>query len=156
MRAGVEARGDVAAPRTPPPVCTGTSTAAQIARSAVWFSPVPNAPSRSTTCSARAPAATNARARATGIGVVARLARRIAALEPHGASAAQIDRGIEGQRAHGYAAAIRTKLSSSVAPVERLFSGWNCVAITLSRATIAAKRSPNSHDATVASLSATR
>ena len=38
----------------------------------------------------------------------------------------------------------------------RLFSGWNCVAITLSRATIAAKRSPYVHYATVASLSATR
>ncbi len=75
------------------------------------------------------------------VGVVARLARRVAALEPHGVAAAQVDRGVERERAL-HRAAMRRKLSSSRAPVVRLFSGWNCVAMTLSRATTAAKRSP--------------
>ena len=85
--------------RMPPPVCTGTSTAAQIARSAARFSPVPNAPSRSTTCNAsRARGDERARAR-HGIAVVARLARGIAVQQPHATAAAQIDRGNDRPRA---------------------------------------------------------
>ena len=56
------------------------------------------------------------------IDIVARLAPRVAALEPHGVTAAQIDRRIEQQPA-AHPAAIARKLSISRPPAVRLFSG---------------------------------
>src|SRR5579883_1246642 len=52
--------------RSPPPIWTGTPADWQMRSTARRFSPEPNAPSRSITCSRLAPAATKAWARSTG------------------------------------------------------------------------------------------
>ena len=127
--------------RTPPPVCTGTSTAAQIARNAACvLARTERAVEIDDVQRARAGGDERAGAR-DRIVVVLRFARGVAALEAHASAAAQIDRRDEQQRRASGARA-PGNCRAARPPVRWLFSGWNCVAITLSRATIAAKRPP--------------
>ena len=72
--------------------------------------------------------------------VVDGLRVEVAVREPHGAPAADVDRGVEDHAATWAPANVR----SSASPSSEDFSGWNCTPATLPRSTIDAKRSPYS------------
>ncbi len=93
--------------RMPPPVCTGTpDRRADRAQRGLILAGSERAVEVDDVQRARAFRDERARSR-DRIGVVPRLARRVAALEAHGVAAAQVDRGIDRQRARAQAAAIR-------------------------------------------------
>ena len=89
-----------------------------------------------------------------GIVVVDGLLGEVALVQPHDTTAADVDRGVQVEvhvRAH--AAQRLTKFFSSSIPFAPDFSGWNCAAITCSRSTTDAKRSPYSEVPTTSDAS---
>ena len=126
------ARAPPSSVRTPPPACTGTSTAAAIAamRWRLAASPV-RAASRSTVWIQGAPAATKRLGHRDGSSPWIALAVEVALHELHDAAAAQVDGRVEVHQPT--ATATRppaTNVRSAARPVRLDFSGWNCVAHT--------------------------
>ena len=130
--------------RTPPPACTGTSTAAAMAAISSRFTGSPvRAASRSTVWIQRRAGGHERLGHRHRVVAVDPLAVEVALDELHDLAAAQVDRRVEVHQAAGRRPRSgRRTPGGPPRPVRLDFSGWNWVAHTLSRSTAATTGPP--------------